>query len=70
MDADGLTPDGIIEVGAHPETVDAGQLGKHEQIDRRSGELGFEPTPHRRRGIGTIREFTGRHSKAHGCLHR
>jgi hypothetical protein len=65
MRSDGLAPDRLIESRAAPETVDAGEFGEHEQIDRGLAKLDREPPPHPVGQVGPVREFAGRNKKSH-----
>ena len=64
----GLAPDRLIESGAAPETVDAGEFGQDKQIDRGLVELGGKPLPHRVGLIGPVREIASRNQKSHARL--
>jgi len=59
---DGLTPNDLAEDWAFPRNVDARQLGKDEQINRRLSELTFQPASHRCRAVAMIGKFAGRYS--------
>lgn len=68
MDGDSLSPGQFIERWARPEAIDAGELGKNEEIDRLAQKLILKRLPRRRRRIDPIGKLAGRNSEAHPIL--